>query len=515
MSVLKKIPGILLLSLLIAGQGFAASSSRFRVHSEALVASDTVDGRSENYSVQARSKEDQVSGQSGNYQMYSSFSTDTQDFVLATTTPVDGNVSSIGGSFLTDDVSTNSARDSKDNLFAEVVEFSDDIPFFGALAGTDSIAITEKALRFVQIHILEPILFLPVDRVTEESKRVLIGIPKGITMNTTPSSLGTVSSIPLPEIDNFDEKEAISIDTPSPITFSGNIDICLFGTPTSTGISDANAVDIFYTNDDANWTEDLSATNKRYIEASDQFCFQTNHLSGFVIGKKQIVVTPPAPTTNNSGGGSGSGKIDRHSYGWNPQSIIAGKPTRNRAFRMARYLFSAPQKIPGKNSYFLWDIQRDSILSFFENSLFTNVLEYDQTPQETKKIPGKNGDKTYEDSTENAFLPSAPEKQDLETEIKTPIQEKPKEESLTFFEGVSEQQAFREALKSAKNKAFVANDAPKQNPLPKEISPKEYFCPIFFMLLLIISGGIAHSCRKNSLKKRKKRSIFRKKFLGF
>jgi len=318
-----------------ADQLLAASSGSFQVLSGGLVASERDNTTSSSFQVQSRNSVEQVYGTSSGFQIYSSFSADVPtDFVLSTITPVNGDVTSLGLLFLNDDVSQLATRDIKINYTNEVPQFGDHIPFFAALTDADTLAVTERLLNFDLITIGEPIVFLPVDRVSSDSRKISVSIPQGLTMDSIPSFMGPVIELPLPDIENFDERYAIDLPTNVPINFDGNIDVCMFGTPASTSVPLADDVEVFFSNDGLTWAEDASAVNKFYEDSTEQFCFQTDHLTSFVIGSITEPVIPPTPPvvtpTPSRGGGSGGGG---GSIIYNPQSVIDGVATTDKTYR--------------------------------------------------------------------------------------------------------------------------------------------------------------------------------------
>ncbi len=93
---------------------------------------------------------------------------------------------------------------------------------------------------------------------------------------------------------------------PTSTTFSNNITVCVDGTVTSFGTSDVSKIKIYSSNTTVNAAIlDTAVTNKQF-SLGGQFCFNTNHLTKYLITVEPTVIVVSSGGGGGGGGGGGS-----------------------------------------------------------------------------------------------------------------------------------------------------------------------------------------------------------------
>jgi len=177
------------------------------------------------------------------------------------------------------------------------------------------------------IGVVETIVFVPVDTTTATAQKVAVIIPKltlitdsdgndlasveirpPVVQSTATIQNAITASFPVECADlvaPVDVKASISIPTSvSGIEFKDAdgttaklINICM----DKADFADVDDVLIYDSADGVSWAIDSDATSKEFLAASDQFCFQTNHLTYFAVvavATKSVSCTQSGAPTN-------------------------------------------------------------------------------------------------------------------------------------------------------------------------------------------------------------------------
>lgn len=218
------------------------------------------------------------------------FRVDFVDQIVGTGVNADGSLSQTNTQTSNlQDVSSLIIRDTKSNLVGQETNLGAAPQVSNAIAGKEYI-LSGKSVNYTNTNINSDVIYLLPNRVGAEEKKYMVVVPSGVSLNES-TSIGPLSKTGNPTITGIDTKVSISVPTSaSSVRFSGgNIDVCVPGTNSSLGVGNASEVLVYYSIDRSTWEIDTSAINKQFTD-QQQFCFQTNHLTDFALGKKSSYV---------------------------------------------------------------------------------------------------------------------------------------------------------------------------------------------------------------------------------
>ena len=245
-------------------------------------------------------------------------------------------------------------KDAKSDVVTNITALASvasNIDSLSSLGDSTNINVTKKKISFTKAassssgdanfdtaaantsSIVEPVVLLPEDTTSADAQKTVVSIPEKTLIkksdgsnladgvNIEPVELGDEDDV---ESDvqsaagssDFDVKDYIKIPTnqgtSGGVTFEDSsgedqyVDICVPGTSATMNVFTANDIQIYSKNeDDNNWTVDSNVKNKKF--SGEQFCYQTNHFTDFVIGASPSSPSPsPSSSPSSSSGGGGS-----------------------------------------------------------------------------------------------------------------------------------------------------------------------------------------------------------------
>ena len=192
---------------------------------------------------------------------------------------------------------------------------------------SESIVVSAGQLELVENTIENDLII--TDRSTDNALALnaLLHVPAAVSISTTTEENYTLGKV-TGEIftkENFTTIGGIEVATSEPFVFDDLIKICLYGPATSWNVP-ASEVEIYYQQSGSTtWTKDTAATNQEFV-GSDQFCFQTNHLTKFIVGVDTASSSSSSSSSTSSSSSSSSSSRSSGGGGgsisYNPQSII-------------------------------------------------------------------------------------------------------------------------------------------------------------------------------------------------